>query len=147
MWAVLGALLGPMLAVLGRSWALMGGLELLLGLCARSWVALGAYVGGLGRLLRPLLAVLVRSSALCWGSRATLGAYVGGLGPLLGPMLAILGRDQGEKRPKPGKVAQTRAGAGVGPPEAREAPEAPEAPGPGTYFFCRYIGFLLLFYL
>ena len=34
----LGSLLGPMLAVLGRSWAL----------CWRSWVALGAYVGGPG---------------------------------------------------------------------------------------------------
>ena len=31
-------LLGPMLAVLGRSWAL----------CWRSWAALWAYVGGLG---------------------------------------------------------------------------------------------------
>ena len=44
-WAALGAyaggpgpLLGPGLAVLGRSWAL----------CWRSWAALGAYVGGLG---------------------------------------------------------------------------------------------------
>ena len=35
----LGPLLGPMLAVLGRSWDL----------CWRSWAALGTYVGGLGR--------------------------------------------------------------------------------------------------
>ena len=77
----LGALLGPMLAVLGRCWALMGGLEPLLGplcpvlgcswsLCCRSWAALGPYVAGLG----PLL-------GLCWRSWAALGAYVGGLGP------------------------------------------------------------------
>ena len=102
----LGLLLGPMLAGLGRSWSL----------CCRSWAALGAYVGSLG----PMLAVL-----------AALGAYVVGPGPRLGPILAVLGRswglswrswallgppkavlgrDQGEKRPKPGKVAQTRAG-------------------------------------
>ena len=61
-------------------------------ICARSWVALGAYVGGLGPLLGPMLAVLGRSWALCCGSRATLGAHVGGLGPLLGPKLAVLGR-------------------------------------------------------
>ena len=34
----LGPPLGPMLAVLGSPW----------GLCWRSWVALGAYMGGLG---------------------------------------------------------------------------------------------------
>ena len=66
----LGALLGPMLAVLGRSWALMGGLEPLLG---------------------PLCPVLGCSWSLCWRSWAALGTYVGGLGPLLGPMLAVLG--------------------------------------------------------
>ena len=46
--------------------------------------ALGAYVGGLGPLLGPMLAVLGRS----WGLRswAALGANVGGLGLLLGPM-------------------------------------------------------------
>ena len=68
---------GPLCAVLGRSW----------GLCGRSWVALGAYVGGLGPLLGPMLAVLGRS----WPS-------AGGLGPLLGPMLAILGRSRGLSR-------------------------------------------------
>ena len=67
----LGPLLGPMLAVLGRSWAL----------CWRSWAVLG-----------PMLAVLGRSWALCWRSWAALGLYVGGLGPLLGPMLAVLDR-------------------------------------------------------
>ena len=49
-----------MLAVLGRSWRLSW----------RSWAALGAYVGGLGPLLAPMLAVL-----------AALGASVGGPGP------------------------------------------------------------------
>ena len=55
--------------------------------------ALGAYVGGLGLLLEPMLAVFGRSWALCrrswglcWRSWAALGAYVGGLGLLLGPM-------------------------------------------------------------
>ena len=63
-----------MLAVLGRSW----------GLCWRSGAALGVYVGGLGPLLGPMLAVL-----------GPLGTYVGGLGQLLGPMLAVLGRSWG----------------------------------------------------
>ena len=71
----------PVWVVLGRSW----------GLCVRSWAALGAYVGGLGPLLEPMLAVLGRSWRLCWRSWAALGAYVGGPGPLLGPMLAVLG--------------------------------------------------------
>ena len=66
----------PVWVVLGRSW----------GLCVRSWAALGAYVGGLGPLLEPMLAVLGRSWGLCWRSWAALGAYVGGLGLLLGPM-------------------------------------------------------------
>ena len=43
----------PVWVVLGRSY----------GLCWRSWAALGAYVGGLGPLLGPMLAVLDRS----WG--------------------------------------------------------------------------------
>ena len=45
-----------------------------------SWAALGAYVGDLGLLLEPMLAVLGRSWGLCWRSWAALGAYVGGLG-------------------------------------------------------------------
>ena len=89
MWAILGrswglcgrswAALGPLLAVLGRSW----------GLCGRSWVAFRAFVGDLGPLLGPLLAVL------------------GPLGPKSGPNpggKAIWQADQGRK------VAQTRAG-------------------------------------
>ena len=115
-WAALGAyvgglgqLLGPILAVLRRSWGLCGRpgaekceehayLENVLisragarsaawravlgrswGLCWRSRVALGAYVGG-----------LVRDLGLCWRSWAALATYVGGLGPLLEPMLAVL---------------------------------------------------------
>ena len=66
----------PVWVVLGRSWDL----------CVRSWATLGAYVGGLGPLLDPMLAVLGRSWGLCWRSWAALGAYVGGLGLLLGPM-------------------------------------------------------------
>ena len=52
--------------VLGRSW----------GLCVRSWAALGAYVGGLGAVWRPMLAIL----GLYGRSWAALGASVGGLG-------------------------------------------------------------------
>ena len=113
----LGALLGPMLAVLGRSWALMDGLEPLLG---------------------PLCPVLGCSWSLCWRSWAALGPYVGGLGPLLGPKLAVLaalgasegGLGTGSWR----KAAQTRKSEpnpsgsrvpkGAGPHEASEAPRA-----------------------
>ena len=76
-WAALGAyvgglgpLLGPILAVLGRSWALSW----------RSWAALGTNVGDLG----PLL-------GLCWRSRAALRASVRDLGRSWGLMLAVLG--------------------------------------------------------
>ena len=69
-----------MLAVLGRSWALMGGLEPLLGpLCPVS-IALGGYVGGLGP-LGPYVAGLGPLLGLCWRSWAALGAYVGGIEP------------------------------------------------------------------
>ena len=70
----------PVWVVLGRS----------CGLCWRSWVALGAYVGGLGALLGPMLVVLGRSWGVCWRSWAALGASVGGLGPLLRSLLAVL---------------------------------------------------------
>ena len=67
----------PVLMVFGRS----------CGLCVRSLAALGAYVGGLGAVLGPMLAILSCS----WGSVgglgctwAALGAYVGDLAPLLG---------------------------------------------------------------
>ena len=113
---------------LGCTWAALGAyaaaLGPLLGLYWRSWAALGAAVCGLGPLLEPMLAVLGRSWGLSWRSW-----------PLLGPPKAVLGRDHGEKRPKPRKVSQTRAGAGS---QRGRDPEAAEAPGLGTYFFCRY---------
>ena len=121
----LRSLLGPLCAVLCRSWGLcwrsggglgtyVGDLGSLLGLYERSgatieasigglgctWVALGAYVGGLGPLLEPMLAVLGRSWDLSWRSWAALWASVGGLGPSvggLGPMLAVLGGPGAEK--------------------------------------------------
>ena len=102
----LRSLLGPLCAVLGRSWGLcwrsggglgtyVGDLELLLGLYGRSWAALGASIGGLGCTwaargayvgdLGPLL-------GLYWRSWHALGATVCDPGPLLEPMLAVLGR-------------------------------------------------------
>ncbi len=60
------------------------------GLCWQSLAALGTYVGGVGPLSRPKLAVLGRSRGLNW--RSWLGAYVGGLGPLSEPKLAVSGR-------------------------------------------------------
>ena len=62
-----------MLAVLARSWAL----------CWRSWAALGAYVGGLGLLLGPMLTVLDRFRGLSGRSWDAFGpklAVLGGLG-------------------------------------------------------------------
>ena len=102
----LRSLLGPLCAVLGRSWALcwrsggglgtyVGDLELLLGLYGRSWAALGASISGLGCTWAALgahvgdLGLLL---GLYWRSWAALGAYVGGLGPLLGPVWAVRGR-------------------------------------------------------
>ena len=98
----LGPLSGPMLAVLGRSWAYVDDLGRSRGPCWRSWAALGAYVGGLGSGSGPKSAVLDCSRGLSWRSW-----------PLLGPMLAILGRDQAEKRPKPRKVAQNPSGSRI----------------------------------
>ena len=74
--------------------------------------ALGAYVGGLGPLLEPMLAVLGRSCALCrrswglcWRSWAALGAYVGGLGAYVGGpgrSWALCGRSWDGIRPESG---------------------------------------------
>ena len=72
---------GPVWVVLGRSW----------GLCVRSWVALGAGVGGLWAYVGDLGPLL----GLCGRSWAALGASTGGLGctwAALGPILAILAR-------------------------------------------------------
>ena len=74
---------------------------------------LGAYVGGLGPLLGPMLAVLGRSWGLCWRSWAALGAHVGGLGSGSGPKLAVLGpmlAVLGEKWPKPERGGDLASG-------------------------------------
>ena len=105
----LRSLLGPLCAVLGRSWRLcwrsegglgtyVGDLEMILGLYGPSWVALGASIGDLGCTwaalgayvgdLKPLL-------GLYWRSCAALGASVCGPEPLLEPMLSVLGRSWG----------------------------------------------------
>ena len=80
-------------AILSRSW----------GLCWLSWAALGAYVGGLGPLLEPMLAVLGRSWSLCWRS-----------GGVLGPKWSVLGRSGrswegtgAEKWPKPERESRS----------------------------------------
>ena len=52
----LGSFLGPLLAVLGRSWDL----------CGWSWAALGTSVGGLGPLLGPQWVVLGQDQAGKW---------------------------------------------------------------------------------
>lgn len=80
-WAVLG----PLRAVLGRSWGLSRRSWLHLGgswdLCWRSWAAVGL-----------LLEVLGRYWGRCVRSWAALGIYLGGLGQLLGPIFAVCGR-------------------------------------------------------
>ena len=65
-------LLGPMLAFLGRCWGLCWRSWCSWGLCLRSWVALGAYVGFPGLLLGSVLTVLGRS----WGLLVLLGDSV-----------------------------------------------------------------------
>ena len=60
------------------------------GLRWRSWTALGAYVGDLGPLLGPMLAVLGCSLGLCRRSWEQIRAHVGGLGSGSGPKLAVL---------------------------------------------------------
>ena len=105
----LRSLLGPLCAVLGRSWGLcwrsggglgtyVGDLELLLRLYGRSWAALGASIGGLGCTGAALGAYVGDPGPLLglyWRSWAALGAAVCGPGPLLEPMLAVLGRSWG----------------------------------------------------
>ena len=77
-------------AICGLGVALEPLLEPMLAVLGRSWVALGAYVGGLGPLLGPKLAVLGRSWDLCWRSWAAMSVYVGGLGLLSEPVSAVL---------------------------------------------------------
>ena len=97
--------MGPLCAVLGRSWSLcwrsggdletyVGDLELLLSLYGRSWATLGASIGGLGCTWVALGAYVGHLGPLLglyWRSWAALGAAVCGPGPLLEPMLAVLG--------------------------------------------------------
>ena len=78
-------LLGPVLAVLGRSWAL----------CWRSWAALGAYVGGLGSGSGPKLAVL-----------GGLGAEVVGLGSDQGEKWPKPERERDPQRVGPAEEAE-----------------------------------------
>ena len=53
-------------------------------LCEGSWAALGAYIGGFGPLLGPMLAVLGRSRGIC--GRAEV---------VLGPLWVVLGCSRG----------------------------------------------------
>ena len=82
-------LLGPILAVLGRSWSL----------CRRSWAALGAHVGDPGPLLEPILAVLEH-----------LGAEVVGLGDQAGKL------PKPEWEGRSGEAMEFRAFSAPGPP-------------------------------
>ena len=101
--------MGPLCAVLGRSWGLswqsggglgvyVGGLGTLLSLYGRSWVVLGASIVGLGCTCAALGAYvgdLGPLLGLYWRSWVALGAAVCGPGPLLEPKLAVLGRSWG----------------------------------------------------
>ena len=117
----LGPLLGPLRAVLGRSW----------GLCWRSWGALGAYVIDLGPLLGPMLAVLGRSWSLCWPSWGVLGPKW--------PVLSRSGRSwkgvRAEKWLRLASAVRPRNS------ESSETPKAgmdPNALKPSLDFFKRY---------
>ena len=70
----LGALLGPTLAVLSRSWAYVGGLGPLLGPKLAVLAALGAYVGGLGTRSGRKAAQTLKSEPNPSGSRVPKGS-------------------------------------------------------------------------
>ena len=98
---------------------------------------LGAYVGGHGPLLGPMLAVLGRSWGLCRRSWSLLGpmlAVLGGLRPRSGP-------NQSRKVIWPAdlsqKVAQTLAGEAFGAGDGNRLWTSP--PGPRMHFFYRYV--------
>ena len=86
---------------------------------------LGTYVGGLGPLLGPMLAVLGRSWDLCWRSWTALRAYVALETHFGGP-----GRSLAEMWPKPKREQ--------GPRDAG-SPETTEGPGASIYFLYRYM--------
>ena len=114
----LGPLLRPLWAILGRSWGLCSRSWAVLGpmlaILGRLGSTLQRYVGGLGPLLGPMLGVLaalwasVGGPGLPWVEKMrrtwlpckcayfSNGSAICGLGvglePLLGPMLAVLGR-------------------------------------------------------
>ena len=117
--------------------------------------ALGAYVGGLGLLLGPMLAVLVRSWGLCWRSWAALGAHVGGLGrswglcwrswAAFGAFVGGPGPSWAEKWPKPEREGDLASGSGPksGPnPSGKRGPKRVKSPKPAEPSFSAYPFFL-----
>ena len=86
----LGPLLGPKLAVLGRSWSLYGRSRARK--CEEHGYLENMLISRAGARSAAWGSVLSCSWGLCCRSWAALGTYVGGLGPLLGPMWAVLGR-------------------------------------------------------
>ena len=61
---------------------------------------LGTYVGGLGPLLEPMLAVLGGSWGLCWRSWAALGAYVAeNMKNMLTLKMCLFTKREGDLRP------------------------------------------------
>ena len=101
----------------GRSWKRSGRKVAQTQAGKRSGQESGAYVGGLGPLLGPMLAVLGCSQGLCRRSWERIRAHVGGLGSGSGPKLTVLAclgakavglHDPSQRSGR--KVAQTRAG-------------------------------------
>ena len=151
-----GSLLGPVLAVVGCSWASAGCPRSLLGpiwskntknmatlnMCSffkrecdlrprgRSCAALGPSVGGLGPLLGPTLALLGRSWGLCWRPWGVLGPKRSVLGLY---KWLVLGRVRAEKWPKP----VLKRG-----PKKVKRPRPPEARNRYMHSFYRYIQIL-----
>ena len=105
----LKSLLGPLCAVLGRSWSLcwhsgggfgtyFGCLGPFLGPYGQSWAALGACLGGLGctwAALGTFVGDLGPLLGFSWRSWAAIGAAVCDPGPLLESILAVLGSSWG----------------------------------------------------
>ena len=144
----LGALLGGMLAILGRScglcwrsWAALGakvrGPRPSWELCWRSWAGLGAYVGGLGPVLGPTLSVLGRSWGLCWRSWAVLGpklAVLAALGASEGGLGTGSGRKAAQTRKSGPNPSGSRVQKGAGPPSAAQCGPVPRS----QYLFVLY---------
>ena len=85
----LGPLLGPKLAVLGRSWGLYGRSRARK--CEEHGYLENMLISRAGARSAAWGSVLSCSWSLCWWSWSALGAYDGGLGLLLGRKLAVLG--------------------------------------------------------